>query len=124
MGYTPGSWKDGGSFHCYHGSETLATEWDEFDFSQQPFDYTPYGASGKDEPDTMRTGLSYQDKIYGVEYLLRVKTTAPDGTVNIGAGQLELLINGTFKPRSEEHTYEIQSIMRISYAVFCLKKKK
>src|SRR3546814_5326818 len=26
--------------------------------------------------------------------------------------------------RSEEHTYEIQSLMRISYAVFCLKKKK
>src|SRR3546814_3063356 len=26
--------------------------------------------------------------------------------------------------RSEEHTYEIQSQMRISYAVFCLKKKK
>src|SRR3546814_9276897 len=26
--------------------------------------------------------------------------------------------------RSEEHTYELQSIMRISYAVFCLKKKK
>src|SRR3546814_4059359 len=27
-------------------------------------------------------------------------------------------------PRSEEHTYELQSLMRISYAVFCLKKKK
>src|SRR3546814_8781454 len=27
-------------------------------------------------------------------------------------------------PRSEEHTSELQSIMRISYAVFCLKKKK
>src|SRR3546814_2471153 len=27
-------------------------------------------------------------------------------------------------PRSEEHTYEIQSLMRISYAVFCLKIKK
>src|SRR3546814_5174446 len=26
--------------------------------------------------------------------------------------------------RSEEHTSELQSIMRISYAVFCLKKKK
>src|SRR3546814_7230157 len=26
--------------------------------------------------------------------------------------------------RSEEHTYELQSIMRISYAVFCLKKKR
>src|SRR3546814_983496 len=26
-------------------------------------------------------------------------------------------------PRSEEHTYELQSLMRISYAVFCLKQK-
>src|SRR3546814_4727044 len=33
--------------------------------------------------------------------------------------------NGTpgFGPRSEEHTSELQSLMRISYAVFCLKKK-
>src|SRR3546814_9741649 len=30
--------------------------------------------------------------------------------------------NGT--ARSEEHTSELQSLMRISYAVFCLKKKK
>src|SRR3546814_6307607 len=28
-----------------------------------------------------------------------------------------------FHPRSEEHTSELQSLMRISYAVFCLKKK-
>src|SRR3546814_6570972 len=28
------------------------------------------------------------------------------------------------KKRSEEHTSELQSLMRISYAVFCLKKKK
>src|SRR3546814_7068401 len=27
------------------------------------------------------------------------------------------------EPRSEEHTSELQSLMRISYAVFCLKKK-
>src|SRR3546814_10337614 len=27
-------------------------------------------------------------------------------------------------PRSEEHTSELQSLMRTSYAVFCLKKKK
>src|SRR3546814_10161177 len=27
-----------------------------------------------------------------------------------------------FRPRSEEHTSELQSLMRISYAVFCLKK--
>src|SRR3546814_3612027 len=28
------------------------------------------------------------------------------------------------RDRSEEHTSELQSLMRISYAVFCLKKKK
>src|SRR3546814_9687990 len=31
---------------------------------------------------------------------------------------------GDFWERSEEHTSELQSLMRISYAVFCLKKKK
>src|SRR3546814_1139413 len=30
----------------------------------------------------------------------------------------------TLNNRSEEHTSELQSLMRISYAVFCLKKKK
>src|SRR3546814_3375770 len=32
-------------------------------------------------------------------------------------------ICGVIMPRSEEHTSELQSLMRISYAVFCLKKK-
>src|SRR3546814_4560204 len=32
--------------------------------------------------------------------------------------------NGTVRARSEEHTSELQSLMRSSYAVFCLKKKK
>src|SRR3546814_5254080 len=31
--------------------------------------------------------------------------------------------NGNGSARSEEHTSELQSLMRISYAVFCLKKK-
>src|SRR3546814_1385509 len=31
---------------------------------------------------------------------------------------------GTFNERSEEHTSELQSLMRNSYAVFCLKKNK
>src|SRR3546814_10496101 len=31
---------------------------------------------------------------------------------------------GIIADRSEEHTSELQSLMRISYAVFCLKKKK
>src|SRR3546814_2138248 len=34
--------------------------------------------------------------------------------------QLEAMV----RSRSEEHTSELQSLMRISYAVFCLKKKK
>src|SRR3546814_2822384 len=34
------------------------------------------------------------------------------------------LHEGTVEYRSEEHTSELQSLMRISYAVFCLKKKK
>src|SRR3546814_8274109 len=33
------------------------------------------------------------------------------------------LLHGPVLPRSEEHTSELQSLMRISYAVFCLKKK-
>src|SRR3546814_1344632 len=34
------------------------------------------------------------------------------------------LRRGIYANRSEEHTSELQSLMRISYAVFCLKKKK
>src|SRR3546814_1850248 len=37
------------------------------------------------------------------------------------AGRMQLL---GAPVRSEEHTSELQSLMRISYAVFCLKKKK
>src|SRR3546814_3193672 len=33
-------------------------------------------------------------------------------------------VSGLEKTRSEEHTSELQSLMRISYAVFCLKKQK
>src|SRR3546814_9687047 len=38
-------------------------------------------------------------------------------------GQNEIGKNRAFPYRSEEHTSELQSLMRISYAVFCLKKK-
>src|SRR3546814_4907061 len=42
-----------------------------------------------------------------------------------GARQAHTLEDTGGKPvRSEEHTSELQSLMRISYAVFCLKKKK
>src|SRR3546814_5186695 len=38
--------------------------------------------------------------------------------------QLAMLPATRCNSRSEEHTSELQSLMRISYAVFCLKKKK
>src|SRR3546814_4923401 len=40
------------------------------------------------------------------------------------AGAAYLAWLGASMLRSEEHTSELQSLMRISYAVFCLKKKK
>src|SRR3546814_20082433 len=40
-----------------------------------------------------------------------------------GAMQIYLIRFLNVPPRSEEHTSELQSLMRISYAVFCLKKK-
>src|SRR3546814_5926473 len=44
---------------------------------------------------------------------------------NFESISLELYNDGTkHEIRSEEHTSELQSLMRISYAVFCLKKKK
>src|SRR3546814_7351274 len=45
------------------------------------------------------------------------KTPKAGGIIEIGDDRLTVL-------RSEEHTSELQSLMRISYAVFCLKKKK
>src|SRR3546814_6577724 len=39
------------------------------------------------------------------------------------SGFLDYLIDIAAASRSEEHTSELQSLMRISYAVFCLKKK-
>src|SRR3546814_4538052 len=55
-------------------------------------------------------------------------------SVGVGTGRTAGIAPGTQPPRggghegrthrSEEHTSELQSLMRISYAVFCLKKKK
>src|SRR3546814_9100505 len=44
---------------------------------------------------------------------------SPDTGNNAGGGS-----GSRHNGRSEEHTSELQSLMRISYAVFCLKKKK
>src|SRR3546814_10297375 len=45
----------------------------------------------------------------------------PDATID---GRLYDPLSVPISIRSEEHTSELQSLMRISYAVFCLKKNK
>src|SRR3546814_15157232 len=55
----------------------------------------------------------------------RDQGTRGDAPVPLDAGDVQ--IEGRRRRRarrSEEHTSELQSLMRISYAVFCLKKKK
>src|SRR3546814_17530653 len=42
---------------------------------------------------------------------------------HIARGRIAGIRRATVAQRSEEHTSELQSLMRISYAVFCLKKK-
>src|SRR3546814_6349608 len=49
-----------------------------------------------------------------------VTTSLGGRTVAFETSEVRPQVNG----RSEEHTSELQSLMRISYAVFCLKKKK
>src|SRR3546814_4187356 len=71
-------------------------------------------------------------------YFMRMRRNLPTATlINDLHGRYHLLAHdlpallvlltletGLEPERSEEHTSELQSLMRISYAVFCLKKKK
>src|SRR3546814_9669410 len=50
-------------------------------------------------------------------------TVTLDNRVRVELGATNRTAVGRFTFRSEEHTSELQSLMRISYAVFCLKKK-
>src|SRR3546814_5939039 len=52
-----------------------------------------------------------------------LKIVYPYDTTPVVEASIESVVHTLFE-RSEEHTSELQSLMRISYAVFCLKKKK
>src|SRR3546814_4193831 len=57
----------------------------------------------------------------------KVAIGVPETAIIIGPALREILLVESGRDqdeRSEEHTSELQSLMRISYAVFCLKKKK
>src|SRR3546814_8865635 len=60
-----------------------------------------------------RLRLLHQDAVV----LQRAEAAFVEGPVEQALGRADRI-------RSEEHTSELQSLMRISYAVFCLKKKK
>src|SRR3546814_1183212 len=68
---------------------------------------------------------------FDVEEQLAYKCNLCYDRTSVGLGPMcatvcpsDALYYGTADERSEEHTPELQSLMRISYAVFCLKKNK
>src|SRR3546814_10081414 len=70
----------------------------------------------------MRFALQPTDHVFAVGERIRLVVMSSDNiyTIRPAPGtQLSVRVD-----RSEEHTSELQSLMRISYAVFCLKKKK
>src|SRR3546814_10193359 len=86
---------------------------------------TEHRADGIDYRRTYRgsemvnEGLLKDGRMYG--WLVRHPFTYQGDVV---PGGRDCFQNGEpIKVRSEEHTSELQSLMRISYAVFCLKKK-
>src|SRR3546814_4144806 len=54
----------------------------------------------------------------------KMKNYAAFGNVEFDVNDQVKLKGGIRQTRSEEHTSELQSLMRISYAVFCLQKNK
>src|SRR3546814_2962834 len=67
--------------------------------------------------------LAGLDRAVGAEHR-RTASRAPVGDVDEGdAGQPQFRHHRVRIPRSEAHTSELQSLMRTTYAVFCLKKK-
>src|SRR3546814_987052 len=70
----------------------------------------------------LTASAAYGLLVLRIENDIDPKAPAPASGTGLGLGNVrERLLN---RYRSEEHTSELQSIMRIAYAVFCLKKNK
>src|SRR3546814_2187885 len=61
--------------------------------------------------------IAFLAQTYGIPYWERM-------ALRLRAEVTQTDLDGSGTERSEEHTSELQSLMRISYAVFCLKKKR
>src|SRR3546814_4025383 len=69
-------------------------------------------------PPCRQTNLLRYGALCDTRFFARVATRLARSTI------LRAARRNRSRRRSEEHTSELQSLMRISYAVFCLKKKK
>src|SRR3546814_10603213 len=67
-------------------------------------------------------GGALQDLAYNLKIRTSTRIASRRPSRQVG-GMYGLLQGGKHGYRSEEHTSELQSLMRISYAVFCLQKK-
>src|SRR3546814_3857090 len=77
-----------------------------------------------DEEEEHRHHDDQPPAIGEMSHLVIAHRTAPEVTAGTCACSCGAAFStSTSVPRSEEHTSELQSLMRISYAVFCLKKK-
>src|SRR3546814_10793186 len=68
--------------------------------------------------------LAFFKKLQSQEFRYGYTDVDPFAQSHPLSGQRVATLTHTLQSRSEEHTSELQSLMRISYAVFCLKKKK
>src|SRR3546814_7368847 len=118
-------------FYVFFFNDTATTEIYTYDtlFPYTTLFRSPVGwtalqraSAGSDRPGAMHgaCGATARDCRCATGGRRPDRTSAQPWT---GRGMRRHDLRGRGKLRSEEHTSELQSLMRISYAVFCLKKK-
>src|SRR3546814_8843308 len=88
-----------------------------FEFSKDGAPLTPVPTK---ETDKIDPGSIYAASKYAQEQMCQI------ACATVGISFIALRLQNVYGPgqRSEEHPYELQSLIRISYAVFSLKNKK
>src|SRR3546814_3199138 len=104
-------------------SDLVGAEPEVFDRIKEVFDDFTQAALLMGGPGAGMAAKIVRNMMYYATWFAasEAKRLAESAGVDIGK---MATINQLSEARSEEHTSELQSLMRISYAVFCLKKKK
>src|SRR3546814_15294174 len=87
------------------------------------------GADRKGKGDRIAESVGEEDLRNRIDDVARRQREDVATVAQMGIGHVVLQVDDALRPpgasrRSEAHTSELQSLMRISYAVFCLKKKQ